>query len=719
MRSAFPSLRRRASDRAEPAAPSRLRPDIQGLRALAVIVVILDHLIGWPSGGFIGVDIFFVISGFLITGLLLREYEKTGSISFGNFYRRRIKRILPASTAAIIATLLGAFLIFGGARFMETLKDGVAAALFSANWRFAAAGTDYFRASGPVSPLQHFWSLSVEEQFYFAWPAVMLLVLTLVVRRGGDRRHARVGAGVVIGLVSLASLAWAVWETQALPTRAYFSTFSRTWELGAGAALAFAAPLCGRLPAVVRPVLAWLGLGLMGGGLFLIDSSSAFPAPWALLPVLGTVLVILAGTGADRHAFLFPLTNPVSGYLGNISYSLYLWHFPVIILAGAVFVDRSVVFNLGCAVAMLLAAVYSFHLVEDPVRRSSWLSGARRTPGSPTAGTTAGRKPTRGVGFRRAAVGASITVLVTAAALPFVPPQQKDIRLVNALPADVSSETAELQEQIRDALGRTEWPDLSPSMDEAMAGLEAPEDVTACGGTGQMVVEDCTWGDPEADRHAVVVGDSIAMTWVSPLREALGSDQGWDVTSLGTFGCTFTDLLIENPEPEVVDACEDRKSQAVDAINELQPDVVFIANTYEPRFPESWGEPMSPQEWQDSMRAILQRFSGSVGRVVFLAPPPLYTDITDCYSKVAEPSYCAGRIDPQWRTFAGAEQELADAVGGNFLDPELWFCAEDWCPSFVGTTPTKRDLVHMTPAYQVKVAPALRAELVDEGIVDF
>lgn len=674
-----------------------------------MIVVVLDHLVGWPSGGFIGVDIFFVISGFLITGLLLREYEKTGRISFGNFYRRRIKRILPASTAAIAVTLLGAFLVFGAARFVETVKDGVAAALFSANWRFAAAGTDYFRAAGPVSPLQHFWSLSVEEQFYFAWPAVMLLVLTLVVRRGGDRHHARLGAGVVIGLISLASLAWALWETQALPTRAYFSTFSRTWELGAGAALAFAAPLCGRLPDAVRPVIAWLGIAMMGGSLFLIDASSAFPAPWALLPVTGTVLVILAGTGADRHRFIVPLTNPVSGYLGNISYSLYLWHFPVIIFAGAVFVERSALFYLGCTAAMLLAAVFSFHLVEDPVRRSAWLSGPGRT-----TGTTA-----FGAGFKRAAVGAAVTVLVTAAALPFVPAQQKDIQLVGALPEDVSPETADLQEQIRTALGSTEWPDLTPTIDEAMAGAEAPPEVTECGGIGPLVVEDCTWGDPAADRHAVVVGDSIAMTWVSPLREALGADQGWDVTSLGTFGCTFTDLLIENPEPEVVEACEDRKSQAVDAINELEPDVVFIANTYEPRFPASWDQPMTPQEWQESMQAILARFSDSVDRVVFLTPPPLFTDITDCYSKIAEPSYCAGTIDPQWRTFATAERELADTVGASFIDSELWFCAEDWCPSFVGTTPTKRDLVHMTPAYQLKVAPALRAELVDQGIVDF
>ena len=711
MRSRFPSLKDRNA--AQPAAgplPTRLRPDVQGLRAVAVIVVVLDHLFGWPSGGFIGVDVFFVISGFLITGLLLREYGKTGTISFPNFYRRRIKRILPASSLAIAATVAGAFLVFGTARFTQTLQDGGAAALFSANWRFSATGTNYFLANGPVSPLQHFWSLSVEEQFYFVWPAVMLLALTLVVRRGGAHRHARLGAGLAIALVSLASLAWAMWETQTLPTRAYFSTFSRIWELGAGAALAFAAPLCARLPSRVRPFLAWLGIAATVAGLFLIDSSSAFPAPWALLPVTGAVLVILAGTGTDRHRFLFPLTNPVSGYLGNISYSLYLWHFPVIVFAETIVVGRSPLFYLGCTAAMLAAAVLSFHLVEDPVRRSSWLSKGH--------GASA-PVPTHRSGFRRAAVAAPLAALLAAAVFTVIPPQEKEIRLFNAFPAGVSQETTALQEQIRTALGSSEWPDLDPTIDAAMAGPEAPPEITACGGTGPLVVRNCTWGDPDADRHAVVVGDSIAMTWVAPLREALGTDNGWDVTSLGTFGCTFTDLLIENPEPEVVQTCEARKSQAIEAIQKLQPDVVFIANTYEPRYPASWNQPMKPLDWKASMTAMLDRFAGAAGRVVFLAPPPLYTDITSCYSKIARPSFCAGTIDPQWRTFATAERELADDVGGSFVNPELWFCAEDWCPSFVGSTPTKRDLVHMTPAYQLKVAPALRAELLDQGIIGF
>jgi peptidoglycan/LPS O-acetylase OafA/YrhL len=721
MHTASPSGPARAGSRREAASErTRVRPDIQGLRALAVVVVVLDHLIGWPSGGFIGVDIFFVISGFLITGLLLREYEKAGRISYGDFYRRRIKRIIPASLAAIVATLLGAFAIFRPSRFLGTAQDGAAAALFDANWRFAAGGTDYFRANVPVSPLQHFWSLSVEEQFYFVWPAAMLLVLALVARHpNGGRARARLCAGLMIGLISAASFAWALWETQTSPTQAYFSTFSRAWELGAGAALACAAPLCSRLAARIRPLLVWLGIGLMVAGLFLVDSSSAFPAPWALLPVLGAVLVILAGTGTERHPFLLPLTNPVSGYLGNISYSLYLWHFPVIIIGGAVFLDRGPLFYLGCAAAMLLLAVFSYHLIEDPVRRSSWLSGRRVG----AAGTTttpdrrAARKAARGAGFQRAAIAASVTAVLVTVAVPLVPEHARAIELTGTDAPGVSNETAILQEQIRSALEKEDWPQLEPSMDEAMNGPLAPGEISACGGTGRLDISECTWGDPNATRRAVVVGDSIAMSWVSTARHVFGSADGWSVTSLASSGCTFTDILVKNPSPKLVAACEGRKAQAVEAITRLQPEVVIISNTYEPRIPMGRDEPMTPEEWKDSTQEIVSRFSDSVGSVVFLSPPPLTTDIQKCYSKIAKPSFCAGQIDTQWHTFATAEQELAAELGAFYLSPELWFCTENWCPSFIGNTPVMRDLVHMTPQFQTKVAPALRDELENHAIL--
>lgn len=360
------------------------RADVQGLRMVAVVAVIADHLLRWPAGGFVGVDIFFVISGFLITGLLLREQEKTGSISFWGFYRRRIKRILPAATLVVVLTVAAAFALLSRVRATNALWDGVWASLFAANWHFAAVGTDYFQPDVAVSPLQHYWSLSVEEQYYFVWPWLMLLIFWLSARFGGSTspRSAR-GIQVAILLIICVSFAWSMWETANAPTWAYFSTLSRAWELGIGAAVAVFSRAFVRIPTLVRTLLAWIGLAGIAASLVVITSESAFPAPWATLPVLSTALVIIAGTGGEGR-YLWPLTNRVSTYVGDISYSLYLWHWPIIVLL-AVYLPLNTVANQAIALGVIvILSVMSFHLVEDPIRRSHWLDprpqSARRLP---------------------------------------------------------------------------------------------------------------------------------------------------------------------------------------------------------------------------------------------------------------------------------------------------------------------------------------------------
>jgi peptidoglycan/LPS O-acetylase OafA/YrhL len=218
------------------------RGDIEGLRAVAVGLVLLDHVLGWPAGGFIGVDVFFVISGFLITGLLVRERERTGRISFRAFYVRRVRRLMPAALAALVATTLAAWALFPRGRFWEAVDDGVWALLFGANIHFAQQGTDYFQQTAAPSPFQHFWSLAVEEQFYLLWPALILAVFAL--RPGGRGRL--LGPAKVV--VTAGSFAWSVHATMASPATAYFSTLTRAWELGVGALVAVAATPLSRLP---------------------------------------------------------------------------------------------------------------------------------------------------------------------------------------------------------------------------------------------------------------------------------------------------------------------------------------------------------------------------------------------------------------------------------------------------------------------------------------
>ncbi len=226
----------------------RFRPDIQGLRALAVVVVILNHLFGWPAGGFVGVDVFFVISGFLITGLLYREHERTGRISFVDFYRRRVKRIIPIATIVIVVTVAISFVVYFTARAQSILNDGVWALLFASNWHSAFQGTNYWADDGTVSPLQHYWSLAVEEQFYVVWPWLIVAAFAVASRRSWDGRARRSALLVLMGTITIASFGWAIAQTITNPGFAYFSTFVRAWELGVGAMVAIAAPVLSKIP---------------------------------------------------------------------------------------------------------------------------------------------------------------------------------------------------------------------------------------------------------------------------------------------------------------------------------------------------------------------------------------------------------------------------------------------------------------------------------------
>jgi peptidoglycan/LPS O-acetylase OafA/YrhL len=330
----------------EVAPPPAFRPDVEGLRAVAVAVVVLFHA-GVPGlgGGYVGVDVFFVISGFLITSLMRREIAGTGRLSLRDFYARRARRILPAAGLVLVTVILAAYHWLGFLRGDEIARDGVWAALFASNFRFAALGIDYLGSQAAPSPLQHFWSLAVEEQYYLVWP----LAVALLIRFGRGRW---IGAG--LGVAVAASFAWSA------GSGGYFAPATRAWEIGAGGLLAIAGR---RLPAA----FSWLGLALIGLAVLGFDETTRFPGYAAALPVAGALLV-LAGRG-DALLGLAPLR-----WLGRVSYSLYLWHWPVLIIWAQAHGGPLGVPARALAVLLSLAlAVLTYTCVEDPVRRSGRL----------------------------------------------------------------------------------------------------------------------------------------------------------------------------------------------------------------------------------------------------------------------------------------------------------------------------------------------------------
>ncbi|HEY6017005.1 MAG TPA: acyltransferase, partial [Gaiellaceae bacterium] len=350
------------------------RDDLQGLRAVAVLVVALGHAgVGFLGGGYVGVDVFFVLSGFLITGLLLDEARRTGTVSLAGFYTRRARRILPAAALTLVATELAAYVLLNFVRARQVMWDSVWAAFFGANVHFSRIETDYFARDRPPSPIQHFWTLAVEEQFYLVWPALLGLVLfgALLLRR---RRGAVTPASTrrllaVLLLATAASLAWSMVETSRLPTAAYFSTFARAWELGLGAALAVVAGPVAALRAELRATAGWLGFGAIALASTTFSSRTAFPGYAALLPTLGAALVIAGGTGGQPAYGVGRLLSVAPmRWVGDRSYTLYLWHWPILILAMEYAGHRlSLVQNLALLAGAVAVSALTFRFYENPI----------------------------------------------------------------------------------------------------------------------------------------------------------------------------------------------------------------------------------------------------------------------------------------------------------------------------------------------------------------
>jgi peptidoglycan/LPS O-acetylase OafA/YrhL len=680
-----------------------LRPDIQGLRAVAVLAVVFDHLLGWPHGGFVGVDVFFVISGFLITGHLIRTRQKTGRISYSDFYKKRFKRLMPSAVLVLAATVGTAFLVFNRTRAEETAVDGLWALFFAGNWRQVTIGTDYFESSGPVSPLQHYWSLAVEEQFYFAWPLLISAAFLLAGRFAKTSKAALGIAGLVMLGITAASFLWALLQTEQATVVAYFSTFTRVWELGVGALLAMAVGTVSRLPQTVRPFLAWAGLVGIVVSIFITDAAAGFPAPAAALPVLATALVIAAGTGATSHRGLGVITNRAATYIGDVSYSVYLWHFPIIIFAGYLMPDTSLITLAITAAAIAAFSIYGYHLVEDPIRKSSWLTGASTARHHHRAPVSSRYK---NIALSALFVGVAAVV---ASSFTLTSIRPSELSAIEAYNAKVSTsqlateapeesavaygpEVAALQSELTQALLKTEWPELSPSIDDVMQNNPEPEGVNQCG--NQEPGASCIWGDENAPNTAILVGDSVGIAWMPALIELYGQGE-WNLRMEAKYGCPFTGRGAEYDAAE----CFEKKELAIERIKADEPDLVIVANNYP--------DDADIGVWSSELASIIQR-TGASDRTMVLAPPPHSGDPRACYRPGSIPLDCTTTLTDWYPRITGAEQSAAENIDAVYVSTASLFCKDsEECPVFAGKTPLKVDDTHPTSYYVEKIAPAL------------
>jgi peptidoglycan/LPS O-acetylase OafA/YrhL len=688
------------------------RTDIQGLRAVAVLLVVLGHA-GVPmfAGGYVGVDVFFVISGFLITGLLVREYRATGRISLRRFYARRVARLLPAATLVVAATLGGAWLWLAPARLAGYGLDAVATAGYAINVRLAAVAADYFGDPAP-SPFRHFWSLAVEEQFYLVWPLLILLVRGRILV-------------ATLAVLCVGSFGWSAYQlTQSAPW-AYYGLPSRAWELGAGALLACAAGRLARLPRWSVPLLGWAGLAVIVGSAVGYDAATAFPGVAALAPVLGAAAVIAAGCAAPGGAAVLRADRPLDAVpppsigavppspacavpllgagplqvVGRLSYSWYLWHWPVLVMVPmAAGRELGLAARLAlCGVALALAAV-TYHCLEDPVRRRRvWT-------------LRPGRGLALGLGLSAMTSVVAVLVMVVPPAVPVGPPAVGTGATLGA----AGDAQAELARMLAAADGVRRVPaNLKPAVADARNDRVRPQDdgchLSLGSGVRQPV---CTYGPATATRTVVLLGDSHALQWF-PAVEDLAARNGWRLVSLTRSSCTPAPVAVVNAKlhRRYVE-CDAWRSGALSRIDRLRPDLVLV--TSKTNYPGMLaGRPADPDRlWREAWARLFAALRADAGRVVLLSDTPtLSRDPLDCLTTrdvadCAEPPGIVLR-DPDWR--AGAES-VARRAGVAVVDPTPWLCARR-CPLIVGDLLVYRDNNHLTSAYAASLSPLLRRAL--------
>jgi peptidoglycan/LPS O-acetylase OafA/YrhL len=674
------------------------RDDIQGLRAVAVLLVALGHAgVPFLSGGYVGVDVFFVLSGFLITGVLLSQFAERGYVSLVEFYARRARRILPAATLTLVATVVAAHQLLNFVRAREAVSDSVWASLFGANVHFAREGSDYFEHGQPPSPVLHFWTLSVEEQFYLVWPSVVALVLAgaLFGRRVKRRRHpdaARRWLLIVVAAGAIGSLAWSIHYTGASPKAAYFSTFARAWELALGAALAIAAPTIVRVVRRRRVVLGWVGLAAIGCAAVLFSGSTPFPGAAALLPAIGAALVIAAGQesrfGAWRLLSLAPFR-----YVGDRSYAFYLWHWPVLIIA-----VQYAGHELSVAVKLLLLAgafvlsIASYGLFEDPLRRMRWPTpvGGLMWPASAAIVVVVSLAALSSIDRTAAqlqpeAAAASIRTLQSAAA----PPRRRPKPLPAVVAAVRQAERA----------APIPWP-LTPPVDKLREDFYAfpsgciPRD-------GQTSSKLCRLGSRASWKTIVVFGDSHAQMWMPAILRMAQRD-GWSVVPLVKQRCiprTWTDRSGE---------CAAWHRWARRQVTRLRPQVTLIVT--------SWASTFAPRRATGPVDSLSVATHKSSARVIVVGDAPgQRREPVDCLlARDATMKTCTSQPQAPALQTTAAIAANARKRGIGFVDSEGWFCARGsrkrlLCPLVVDRTIAYMDRGHVSQTYALRLASIFRA----------
>ena len=696
---------------ATPAAPrSGVRVEIQALRALACSLVVLYHVVPLRlPGGYVGVDVFFVVSGFLITGHLLREVERTGRVRLGNFWARRARRLLPAALVVLLSTAVAVFVWVPQTYWQPFLREIGASALYVENWVLSGDAVDYLAHTNAASPAQHYWSLSTEEQFYVLWPLLIVGSVWLAARIG---LHRRTVVLALLGTLTVASFGYSLWTTRTSPPEAYFTTPARAWEFGLGGLLALlaATPLAGAHRS--RAVVSWIGFGAIGVSAFTFTAATPFPGTAALLPVLGTVAVIWAG--APRHDWSPTAVadfGPVR-FLGDVSYSAYLWHWPlVVIVPFAIGHEMGTAAKVGVLVATVALAWATKVWVEDPVRTGTPL--ARRG-----LGTT----------FLATAVATALVVAVAGGGWLFVRHQVSEARASAAAFAAggdpcFGAGAMDPARACGDPFAYTDTVDTTFAKSDVSRGLSCASVLA------ETEVRTCRFGSANPVETVALFGDSHTSSLYEAM-EQVAEDRNWAVVTYLKAGCP---PLLTERMPAVGQPADERPACATwgeAAMEQMigDPSITRVFTSYRSdiyKYEDDEGG-LHDDIPIDVAQAPMRRLADAGKDVyvvravpttngVHLGPELVNQEVSapDCIAgvgRVEDP--CAGPRDV--RLTRDQLAEAATALGDDrvsVIDLTDAFCDEDECHTVIGGTVVYFDGSHVTATFSRSLGQVISAKL--------
>jgi peptidoglycan/LPS O-acetylase OafA/YrhL len=637
---------------------SEYRSDIEGLRGIAVLSVVIFHCgVAGVTGGFVGVDVFFVLSGYLITGLLVKEIQTAGKLHLLRFYARRVRRLLPAAALVSIVTLIVGAIILAPTELSNAARAARATSVYLSNLFFSVNAENYFARDVKLNPMLHTWSLAVEEQFYLFWPMLIMIALQ-------HRRSPKLLV-VLLSVVTVISLAASIRLTTTSPASAFYGLPTRAWEFGIGGLATLIPPKRTSASASAWIAFGWLGLAAVVASFHFISERDGFPGWIAVFPVLGTTAVLVAGAKLPHRGVDRVLDSKPLQFLGTMSYSWYLWHWPFLVFAAELYPGITASGRILAAIAALGVATIAHNIFENPLRYQPRLI----------------RNPLLSLGFGGVLMAVSLSAAIVTMRFANRLAVRPEMRAITAAIEDVS-------------------------------GIRREECVSLAQDSGVKV---CSFGDSSSATTVVLFGDSHAIQWFNPLQR-IAELHRWRLETMLKSGCPATDIPAGR-------GCAPWRAEAFRRIRSLHPAIVVVGNAsvyLGSELRPGVKIPVSVTDWGSATRRTLTTLSESAAHIVAIRDNPIPPfDVPTCLERAVRHSWfppVSCQIDKNVglvpAVFKAEEAAMQGLRGVEFLDLTDHYCEGSVCPSVKNGMIVYRDDNHLTAAFAASLGPVLEARLV-------